>query len=628
MVDMKDSSGYTGGILRVNLADGAVSRESPDEEFYRTYLGGRALIAGYLLREVGPDVDPLEPENRLIFACGPLTGTPVSGSGRNSVGAKSPVTGGYGDAEVGGYWGAELKKAGYDALIVEGRAEKPVYIHIVDGEVRVRDASAFWGGLTCDVEKRIKEECGDRGTRVCQIGPGGENMVRFACVVNDLHHFAGRSGMGAVMGSKNLKAVAVRGTGKVAVARGEVFRETTEWLRENFDELCGGLREEGTPGVLAPLNLRGGLPTRNFIEGSFDGAGRIDGEALRKEILVGNETCFACMVRCKRVVEVGNHWNVRREYGGPEYETLASLGSNCGISDLKCVAKANEFCAAYGLDTISAGSAVSFVMECFERGILGRDDLGGLDLSFGRGEEMLELLKMIVERKGIGDLLAEGPHRAAREMGPEAMESVMHVKGQSVPMHEPRYKMGLGLGYAVSPTGADHCHNIHDSIYSRDSRMLREMKALGILRPIPVDDLSPRKVRLFLYETTWRHMRDCLVLCSFLPYDHHRVRDLLNGATGWDTTVWGLMKVGERAAAMTRTFNIVSGLTGEDDRLPDRFFQPLRGGPLEGIAVNREELDAALRTYYRMSGWSDDGIPLREKLEELDIGWVSSFLDK
>ncbi len=624
---MAGSAGYCGRILRVNLTKGVISREDPDDAFYRTYLGGRALIANYLLKEVEPGVDALSPENLLIFACGPLTGAPVSGSGRNSVGARSPLTGGYGDAEAGGYWGAELKRAGYDALIVEGKSEKPVYIHIEGDSVGIRNASSIWGKVTGETEARIKEECGDKGTRVCQIGPGGEKRIRFACIVNDLHHFAGRAGMGAVMGSKNLKAIAVKGSGNVPVADEKVFKDTTNWLRDNFEDLCAGLRETGTPGILFPLHLAGGLPTRNFSEGCFESAESISGEAMNEEILVGDETCFACMVRCKRVVEVKDPWRVDRQYGGPEYESLSALGSNCGVSDIRCLAKANEFCAAYGLDTISAGNAISFAMECFEKGILTRDDTGGLDLSFGRGEEMLELLGMIVERRGIGDLLAEGPYVAAHEIGPEAMECVMHVKGQGVPMHEPRYKMGLGLGYAVSPTGADHCHNLHDSIYSKEGGAMRQMRALGILKPLPVDDLSPDKVRLFLYETDWRHMFNCLVMCYFLPYDHHRVRDLLRGATGWNSTVWELMKVGERAIHLTRAFNFVSGFTGEDDWLPARFFEPFKSGPLEGVAINEEELMQALQTYYGMIGWDKEGIPRKEKLEELDISWVSSILE-
>jgi aldehyde:ferredoxin oxidoreductase len=623
---MAEISGYRGEILRVNLSGGMFSRETPEDHFYRTYLGGRALIAHYLLREVPANVDPLSPDNLLIFANGPLTGAPVSGSGRNSVGAKSPLTNGYGDAEVGGYWGAELKRAGYDAVIVEGKSDHPVYIHISDDDVRIRDASELWGCVTGEVEEKIHREEEGRGARICQIGPGGENGVRFACVVNDLHHFAGRGGMGAVMGSKNLKAIAVKGSGRVPVADEGVFQETTRWLRDNFDDLCAGLRETGTPGVLFPLHLAGGLPTRNFIDGHFEGAEAINADTMNEEILIGDETCFACMVRCKRVVEVKEPWRVDRQYGGPEYESLSALGSNCGVSDIRCLAKANEFCAAYGLDTISAGNTVAFAMECFERGILTREETGGLDLSFGCGEEMLELLGMIVERKGIGDLLAEGPYLAAREMGGEAMECVMHVKGQGIPMHEPRYKMGLGLGYAVSPTGADHCHNLHDSIYAKEGRAMQQMRALGILKPLPVNDLGPEKVRLFLYETNWRHMLNCLVLCLFLPYDHHRVRDLLNGATGWNTTVWELMKVGERAIHLTRAFNIVSGLTAESDHLPSRFFQPFRDGPLKGVAMKEEELNDALRTYYAMIGWDPDGIPRKEKLEELDIMWVSSIV--
>jgi aldehyde:ferredoxin oxidoreductase len=623
---MPDRSGYCGSVLRVNLTSGTVTREHPPDSFYRTYLGGRALIANYLLREVAPDVDPLSPDNVLIFANGPLTGTPVSGTGRNSVGAKSPLTSGYGDGEVGGYWGAELKKAGFDALIVEGRSEKPVYIHIIDDNVSVRGAGGLWGKVTGEVEEKIREDSGIRDIRICQIGPAGENRVRFACVVNDLHHFAGRGGMGAVMGSKNLKAIAVKGSEKVNVADGSIFSQTTQWLRENFEDLCSGLRDTGTAGILFPLHLAGGLPTRNFMEGWFDHAESIDGDTMRDEILVDNETCFACMVRCKRVVEVKEPWRVDRRYGGPEYESLSALGSNCGVHDIRCLAKANEFCAAYGLDTISAGNTVAFAMECFDKGLLTVDDTGGLDLSFGKGEEMLELLGMIVERRGIGDLLAEGPFAAARELGPEAMKYVMHVKGQGIPMHEPRYKMGLGLGYAVSPTGADHCHNLHDSIYAKEGRAMERIRALGILKPLPVNDLGPEKVRLFLYETNWRHLLNCLVLCLFLPYDHGRVRDLLRGATGWNTTVWELMKVGERAIHLTRAFNIVSGMTAADDWLPARFFEPFRGGPLEGVAISEEALREALRTYYGMIGWDKNGIPLRERLEELDIAWVSPIL--
>jgi aldehyde:ferredoxin oxidoreductase len=623
-----ETPGICGRILRVDLTTGRVTRERPDAGFYRNCFGGRSLIAYYLLREVPPGADPLGPENRLIFANGPLTGAPVSGSGRNSVGAKSPLTGGFGDAEVGGYWGAELKRAGYDALIVEGRSGTPVYLHVTGEAVEIRDATTLRGLSTGEVEAAIRAECGDRSIRVCQIGPAGENLVRFACVVNDLHHFAGRCGLGAVMGSKNLRAIAVRGGGGVEVADPDVFRETMRWLRENFEERCSGLREEGTAGVLYPLHLAGGLPTRNFIDGQFEGAGSIGADAMNEAVLVGDETCFACMVRCKRVVESDAPWRVDRKYGGPEYESLSALGSNCGIDDIRFLARANEFCAASGLDTISTGNTLAFAMECFERGILGPDDFGGLDLSFGRPEEALELMEMIVERRGIGDLLAEGPHRAAQEIGPEAMECVMHVKGQGIPMHEPRYKMGLGLGYAVSPTGADHCHNLHDSIYAKEGPALRQMRAFGIRGPLPVDDLGPEKVRLFRYETDWRHMCNCLVLCLFLPYDHARVRDLVRAATGWDVTIEGLMEVGERAIHLTRAFNVLSGLTIEDDRLPKRFFEPFRSGPLKGVAIREEELRDALRTYYAMIGWDEEGVPRPETLDALDISWVSIILEK
>ncbi len=620
------SYGYYGRFLRVNLSTGNIKVEKPDELFYRRYCGGWGLIAYYLLKELPAGVDPLGPENKLIFTSGPLTGAPIAGSGRNSVGAKSPLTGGFGTSEAGGFWGAELKKAGYDALILEGRAEKPVYIWIHNAGVEIRDASHLWGEPTATVQGRIREELGDPLIRVAQIGLAGERLVRFACVVNDLHHFYGRTGMGAVMGSKNLRAIAVRGKEEVSIADPQALRSLTRWLTQNYMDLAGGLYKDGTAGGVEYLNKKGGLPTRNFQAGSFPYAEAISGSTMTDTILVGRKGCYACAIRCKRKVAVKEGpFLVDSTYGGPEYESVAALGSNCGVGNLAAVAKGNELCAAYGLDTISTGCAIAFAMECYERGVLDLEATDGLELTFGNPRALVEMIERIARRQGLGDLLAEGVKRAAEEIGGEAPSHALHIKGQEIPMHEPRWKQGLGLGYMLSDTGADHNHNLHDSLYTKGTRAFRGIRALGILEPLPVNDLSPAKVRLYQYRSNWVMLYNCLHLCIFPPYDYHQVRDIVNAVTGWDTTVWELLRVGERARLLARVFNVREGFSRQDDRLPSRFFTPFGSDTpaLEGVALDEGSLQEALDKYYRMYGWDPEtGIPTRERLEELDIGWT------
>ncbi len=618
--------GYNGKILRVSLSERDFSIEQPGENFYRRYIGGRGFISYYLLRELGAEVDPLSAENKLIFATGVVTGAPVGGSGRNSVGAKSPLTGIYGDAEVGGYWGAGLKQAGYDAIIVEGKAETPVYLWIEDGRVELRDARQLWGKLTGDALKAMLDELGAH-IHTAIIGPGGENQVRYACITNDLAHAAGRTGMGAVMGSKNLKAIVVRGSRTPEMADPKVVKSLARWLKDNVMTLTRSLHDLGTSGVLIPLDRKGGLPTRNFQQSSFEGAEKISGKAMRDTIVIGARQCYACPVRCKRVVALEEPYKVDPIYGGPEYETLAALGSNCGIDELKAIAKGNELCNAYGLDTISTGASIAFAMECFERGILTERDTNGLKLHFGNAEAMLKLIEMIGTREGIGDLLAQGVAQAAGIIGKGSEEFALHVKSQPIPMHEPRYKQGMGLGYVMSPTGADHVHNIHDDMFAAPGPSMEEVKALGILEPLSLTDLSPAKVRLLVYQSYWCHLLDCLVFCSFVPFNYNQIAELVRGITGWNTTTWELMKVGERCLAMTRAFNIRSGSSREDDILPQRFFTPLASGPLKGVAIDKSQFDKAKETFYSMVGWDKiKGAPTAEKLQELGIDWVAEFL--
>jgi aldehyde:ferredoxin oxidoreductase len=617
--------GYSGKILRINLTDRSTQIEEPEEVFYRKYLGGEGFVAHTLLKEVGPGVDPLGPENVLIFAAGMLTGAPVGGSGRQSVGARSPLTGGFGESEAGGFWGAELKQAGFDAIIILGASEKPVYLWINRGSVEIRDASGLVGKTTAKVQQLIREELGDKRIRVAQVGPAGERLVRYACVIFDVNRAAGRTGMGAVMGSKNLKAIAVRGVQRVALAHAEIVRESAKWLSENLEGLVGRRKAYGTAGCLLPQQYTNSLPTYNFQAGEFAGAEKISGERMAETILVDRDNCYACPIYCKRVVEVDDEIKVDRAYGGPEFETIGAFGSMCGVSDLKAISKANELCNAYGLDTISTGVTISFAMECFEKGILTLADTGGIELRFGNAAASLEMIQQINDRTGLGKLLGEGSYRAAQVIGKGSEEFVMHVKGQEIPQQEPRAHHGLGLGYAVSPTGADHVHNIYDQSYTdADLPKMKSVAALGILEPLPYNTLNPAKVRLFRFEVNWMHMVNCIGLCIFLPYDYDRVRDILHGITGWNVTIWELMHVGERVLNLARMFNARQGLGIDKDILPRRFSDPLKSKtvPLEGIA--QQELQQGVETYYAMMGWDPvTGAPLRSKLQELDIEWAA-----
>jgi len=621
------NGGCVGKVLKVNLTEGTTAVETPGDDFYRRYYGGRALIAQYLLRDMAPGTDPLGPGNVLVFAAGPITGGPFAGSGRSSVGARSPLTGAYGDGEAGGYWGVELKRAGFDAVVCYGRAEKPVYLWIHDGVPELRDARELLGLKTAEAEAAIQDQLGEKHARVAQCGPAGERLVLYSCVAHDLTHFAGRTGLGAVMGAKGLRAIAVRGSQAVPAADPEAVRELGRWFAQRVQELSGPMQDLGTPGVLLPLNLAGGLPTRNFRDGHFEGAEKISGPALRDSLLVERDTCYACPIRCKRVVKTGPPFHVDPVYGGPEYETLAALGSLCGVDDLEAVCKANELCNAYGMDTISTGVSIAFAMECFEEKIITPEILGGLDLSFGNAGAMVEMVRRIAYREGLGDLLAGGVMRAARRLGAAAGRLAMHIKGLEVPMHEPRLKHGLGLGYAVSPTGADHCHNLHDTLYVKPGKSLEDLGALGVLEPLPAQDLSLDKVRLYSYVSSWRTFANCSVHCQFVPWDLEQTAQLVRGMTGWNASVFELMKVGERAVNLTRCFNLREGFTAADDYLPERFHRAFSAGPLQGVAVDPDALAGARLAFYRMSGWTDQGVPTREKLHELGLGWLAGVMD-
>ena len=618
---------YSGKILHVDLTNSTFWVEELSEAIYRKYLGGGALASYFMLRDMKPGIDPLGPENQLMFMTSVINGLPLSGANRYSAAAKSPLTGGFGEAEAGGYWGPEFKRTGFDGIILHGRAPKPTYLYVHDDTVEFRDAAKYWGKLAGDVQDGLVEELGDSRINVLQTGIGGENGVLYAAIVNQLRHFHGRAGLGAVMGSKNLKAIVARGRERVAPADRESANGVIKWFRENYDQEHDGMHLFGTAGGVVGLDRDGILPTRNFRDGSFEDAKAISGQTMADTILTDRGTCFACNVACKREVEVPER-GVSPKYGGMEYEIIGALGSLCGVGDLAAVAEASQWVNQYVLDGISCGVSIAFAMECYEAGILTKEDTGGIDLTWGNADAMIAMIHKIARREGLGNILADGVKRAAEKIGRGSERFALHVKGQELPMHEPRGKKSLALAYSVSPTGADHMEAIHDPSFEGLGVVDNGLSEVGLLDPVDRADLGPEKVKAFFYAQAVWNLYNSIGMCDFvgMPIGALKVSQLcnfLNAATGWDTTMWELVKVGERANAMSRLFNIREGFTRADDMLPIRMFEPLQNGHLQGVAIDRQQFDAALSLYYQMAGWNDDGTPMLGKLAELGLTWAA-----
>ncbi len=622
-----------GKILKIDLSRRTSKIEDKQESFYRKYIGGRGFALNYMLEEMEAECDPFDPENLLIFASSIIGGAPGPAIPRLTVCSKSPLTDGFGESEAGGFWAPELKKAGFDALVIKGKADKPVYIFIKDGKVEIKDAGHIWGMVTGKAEEKIREEHGDDKIRVAQIGPGGEKMIRYAGIVNDLAHFNGRNGLGAVMGSKNLKAIAVRGSKEINMGDKEKVKEINRWTAKEGMEnpLAKSLHEIGTVALVAPHNEMGVLPTRNWNKGTFNGAEKISGEKMKETIGKSPKGCYACPIRCKRVVEVNeDEIKVDPKYGGPEYETVGSLGSTLEIDNIKVVAKANEICNKNTLDTISAGMTIAFAMECYEKGLIDKKETRGIDLSFGNEEAVLEILEQIVKREGLGDLLAEGSYRAAQQWGKEAQGLLKEVKKQEVPMHDPRAKTGVGLQYALADYGADHMKAAHDPFYeSEDSYGTETTKKLGIYEPVNPEALGCNKVRLITKLSIFWTLIDMLGACCFGfaprgPISLDMLEELVQAITGTDISLYEMMEAAERSINMARIFNIRAGFSSENDYLPAVFFESFNDGPREGEgAIDEKEFDNSIRYYYRMLGWSkDSGIPERETLCRLGLEWL------
>ncbi|RME82714.1 MAG: aldehyde ferredoxin oxidoreductase [Caldilineae bacterium] len=620
--------GAHGKILHIDLSTGVQRIETPPEAFYRLLLGGRAMVAYLLLRDLPPHTDPLDPDNLLIFAPGLLQGTNFPGAGRHGVGGKSPLTGAIASSEVGGWWGHEFKRTGFDALVIHGRAERPVYLWIYDDAVEIRPADHLWGLKTAPTQEAIRDELGDARARVAQIGPAGENLVRYAAVMHDVNRAAGRNGLGAVMGSKNLKAVAVRGTRSVPVADRGPVTEVSRWLGDNYKVLSAwatagiGL---GTLGGVMNWGRVGALPTRNFSQPMFEERENLAGERLHRLYLKERDTCQACPITCKQVFEHEGpdpEHSLDPRYGGPEYETMAALGSACLVSDALAVCKAGELANAYGLDTISTGLSIAFAMECFEHEIISVEDTDGLEFRWGDGELLVKAVEMIAHRRGFGDVLAEGVERMSKRFGPESEPFNITVKGQELPMHEPRLKQALGLGYAVAPVGADHMMNMHDTMFTRAGRELDIVNTAlqEPVGPLATDDLGEEKMQVFRVYLNWRHAQDCAVTCHFYPYDFEHLARTLSGVTGVHYGIQDVLDVGARAQTLARLFNLREGFTAADDRLPRRVMKAFESGPLQGVEIDERAFEWAKHRYYELMGWDPQtGEPARDCLHRLGL---------
>jgi aldehyde:ferredoxin oxidoreductase len=600
--------GYQGRLLIVDLSKRKDRTLELDEAFIKKWLGATGFGIRLLYELQDPGLDPLSPGNPLIFVTGPFAGTMVPCSPRFGVFAKSPQSWLLGEAYASGFWGTELKKAGYDGLAVLGASERPVYLYLEDGDVRFMDAAHLWGETTWRTEEAIRKDLGDHEIKIASIGPAGENLVRFACIINDRYRAAGRTGLGAVMGSKRLKAIAVVGSQPIAVAKPEELEDRClELYRRLQGPGTSKYRMLGTVANVLVLNAAGCMPTRNYRDALFEGAYRVSGEALNEAFVSKVQACSACPMRCEHIATI-QKGRFKGTSVRVEYEPLWALGPYCGIEDLEAIVKAIELCDLYGMDAVSSGVSIAFAMECSERGILTKLDTGGLEPTFGDAESLLALLEAIAFRKGIGSLLAEGVRRASKILGRGSEVFAMHVKGVEMTGYDVRSLKTCALGYAISRRGAHHqTHGAYSLDLSGKVDRFKAEKERGKL----VKDLEDLYI---LY--------DSLTLCKFTRsiIGVEEMAELYYLVTGFRKSPLDLLRTAERISNMARLYNLREGLTRSDDTLPPRIMKdPVPNGPAKGSLVKPEELELLIGAYYEARGWDGEGIPKPEKLLELEL---------
>ena len=619
--------GVSGRYVDANLSEGTVRDYGIPDEWCRQYLGGRGIGLRILLEELNGDEDSLGPENILVFATGPLQGTGIAGAGRHAVIAKSPKIGSLSDAYAGGFFAHELGTSGYDGIIVRGKAAKPVYLALIDGKMTIQSADRLWGLNTGETEQRLKKT--HPGARVTSIGPAGENLVTFACIMNDMSRAAGRPGFGAVMGSKNLKAIAVKGGELKDVYDEEMLADVRKKL---VAELTSNpkIQEFGRNGTASYVNFyndEGLLPTKNFQEGVFNGAKNIDARTspLFKRMLVGRDNCTGCPIRCKQKVKgaFGGR-TILEDYGAPEYETLGALGSNCLNKDIAAISLANQLCNQYGLDTISTGVTISFAMEASEKGLIKET------IQWGDPEAVVGLIEDIAFRRGLGDVLADGIDKVAAEIG---ADFAMHIKGQELPMHDPRGKKALAISYATTPRGGNHMEALQDD----GAELLGKLGTpeIGIYGPIKRTSWE-NKARYCKIYTDLASFSNSAIVCTYVGWDgvllmgynpYPRIREALYAATGLEIGVCEMLLIGERNFNMLKIGVAQSGYMRHDDALPQRFKDPLLRGNSSGESISNEMLRKSIDEYYKLRGWDDYG-PTDDKLAQLDMKEFVGFIKR
>jgi len=616
MVQLK--GGYVGKIGRIDLSKNRVKIETVDSAFAIKYVGGRGWGARIIWDEIPAHTEPLGPNNnKLIIATGPLNGLLVPGAGKTSFSAISPATSYYGDSNVGGMWGTELKQAGFDALILEGKSDKPTYLWIEDGEVELRSAEAYWGRGSLDTEIALKKDLGDELIRVASIGPAGENLVKFACVTCDYGRQAGRTGMGAVMGSKMVKAIAVRGSLDIPVADPKamqsIFEESMRHILKHY-----ALRiwqRQGTMQYIDWAQENVCLPTRNFQFATYERYREINGDVMEKVNKAADKACFMCPICCGNfsLIKEGPHRGVGVE--GPEYETASMIGSNCALPTFEDIIYANYLCDNLGLDTISAGNVAAFATESYERGIITKKDLNGIELKFGNPQALFDFLKMVAERRGIGNLFAEGVKKASEKLGRGSERFAMHVKGLEISGYDVRAAPAMGLAYATCDIGAHH------------------NRAWAISYDIQVgrEKYDEDKIKRVIYLQHVRPLFDSLGTCRFqwleTELDLKFYARFYEAATGVKVTVDDLLLASERIYNLTRAISIREGLTSKEDWLPDRVFtDPVPEGAVKGATLGGDKFKKMIETYYELRGWDQKGVPTSKKLEELNLKDVAEKL--
>ncbi|MEW6203241.1 MAG: aldehyde ferredoxin oxidoreductase family protein [bacterium] len=616
-------AGYWNKILEVDLTNGVLKDVAVSDEIYRDYMGGCGIGAWLLAQMIDKDTDPFSPDNPLIFMTGPLTGSVLPGCAtRFDVISRSPQTGIFGESSCGGSLGVQLKRAGYDGIIITGASATPVSLRIDDGEAAIEDASDLWGLCSYDTADRLKEKIkGEAGKSpsVAAIGQAGENLVRFAAIVNDKGNLAGRTGLGAVMGSKKLKAVAVWGTKKVPFADAAMIDELRKELTGKIKESIAvqSMTAFGTNAAMDLVAMTGDLPIQNWKTGSWDdGVSKINGPTMSDTILTRNHSCYGCPVGCKRVVKVEDDKYAVPEGPGPEYETVAGFGTMLLIDNLNALARINWLCNRYGMDTITCGSTIAFLCECVENGLVSDEQMGGIKLHWGDADAAITLVEKTARREGIGNILAEGSAAAAKKIGGNAEDFITTVKGLESPMHDPRGFHGQALAYATSSRGA--CHVNAMEMFVEQGYVFYPDLGLGT----PLDSQQSEGKGFMVVKTEdFGCIFNAACICHFpaIAFSEHDILNMLNAATGFNYTLEEMMRVGERMWVLKRALNNMFGVTRADDMLPKRMLMPVEDGPAAGSVPDMEVM---LKEFYALRELDDQGRPSKKKLESLGLGYM------